>query len=143
MIVVIKTLFIVILFGMAVQDYKTHTVNFKLCAIEYILSLALAILNKHSIVSIIVASTWLALLLLTVEMSYQYLSKKEGNLDSIGIGFGDIVLSPALTLYAFNNGVEMVIVSLGLSLVFNIMTRKDRLPLVPFFLIGVIVTTIF
>ena len=138
----LKGLFILILLKMAIDDFKTHTVSFKLSALEFLIALSLAILHRVSILQILVSSIWLGLLFAVTECVYQYIRNKNNAEYSTGIGFGDVAISPALTLFTVGRNFEMVVLSLGLSLVFNVITRNNRLPLIPFFLAGTLIVSV-
>lgn len=141
----LTVIFFGILVVMSIEDFSTKLVNPILCALVYLVALVRALYLGQPLASIVFSSIWLALLLGITEFMYQLINSKVNkteSVESIGVGFGDIMIAPAITLFATGYSLQSLLIAFLSALIYGRIAKDSFIPLIPFFTLGLFVGTI-
>jgi|GEM_PF-4595220 Flp pilus assembly protein protease CpaA len=121
-----------------IYDWKTRYVKPWTCIVNYILALTIAILKGATFKQIIISSIWLAAFFYIAALIFIKVTKNHDE----GVGGGDILMAPAVTLFMFDKGLIPIFISSLLAWLDGLILGKKKsnyeTPMITYFFIGCI-----
>ena len=139
-IIIILTIIYLVIVGYAgFYDWKSRLVKPWTCISAYILALIIAILKGVTIKQVIFHSLWLGLSFYLMALVITLVTRS----DDTGVGGGDILIAPAITLFIFNNSLIPIFVGFLLAFIDGFVCKRkeneDQTPMVTYFFISCLV----
>lgn len=133
-------IFLIIMAYAGVYDWKTRLVKPWTCISTYLIALIIAISKGATVKQIVIHSLWLALFFYIAALIY---IKVTGDSDK-GVGGGDILIAPAVTLFMFDSGIAPLYIGFVLAwldgFIFKRKQNNDETPMVMYFFIACLIS---